>query len=393
LTLKVPIQKFLNISEFDFFSQVRVKVHRTGQEIKPYETTYVTIYKQSADSYLLAYTFYSTQTRMVLRCERNNEITVKVEDYRQGPVFRTRCDIYLVDKKILENVDEKTIGSKYIHKQRAVLEPSAPYRAGIIYDAPKKQFQAKPTEDIWVNVDKPTIFIGTPIYYTAERTLSQFVEGLNRLDTSMVKDIVHYYVDDSLDPGWHKKIPASKIRTIVLYNSLPKEFNSRYRITAAQNIMRDRFFLENMDYFLMLESDIILKGNELSELLLANADVASGVCGYRKSTFWWSRVDFGDGGILQSEFSGQKGLRFRRWSLSEGDEKEFRFVPITGFAFGLTLFKRKVIEAIPFEHDPRFLDHSDVFYVRRCCEQGLNMIGCRDAVPDHLDVGGGKPNY
>lgn len=373
------------IPESSTSSRITVKVFRTGQDIFANDYRYLKIYKVD-DAYVLTYTFYHTGTILVLRCSET-EKTIRIEKYIQNPILPTSCNIYLAGQKIFENVNEMSVGQLVALERVKVSTPPSPKRE--MYLAPDKKFLRRRIEELWVQAPKPKVFVGTPIYYTADRTLRQFVEGLNRLDTSMVEDIKHYYVDDSPDPNWHSKIPSSKIKTEVLYNSLSPDLNSRTRIKEAQNILR-RIFLEGgWEYFLILESDIILKGNELGELLVANADVASGVCGYSKTTFWWGKVDFSS--IKQVEFSGKKGLRFQRWTPS--DEKTYRFAPITGFAFGLTLFKRKVLEAIQFEHDPRFLDHSDAFFVKKCCEQGFSMVGCRDAVPDHLDIGGAKPNY
>jgi len=382
----------LRIPESLIFSKIAVKVIRTGQDISLNDWRYVKVYKVDNNIYILTYQFYFTGTMLILKCEeKEKQIVITVDKYIQNPLLPTSCNVYLAGKKIFENLNDMGLGqSVIIEKTRLTAPPPPPPSPKPqLYVAPPKKFIPKRIEQVWVEAPKPKVFIGTPIYYTAERTLKQFVEGLNRLDTSMVEDIEHHYVDDSPDPEWHKRIPPGKIKTIVSYNSLAPELNSRIRIKEAQNILRKAFLEGAWDYFLILESDIILNGNELSELLIANADIASGVCGYSRTTFWWGKVDFSH--TNPSEFSGKRGLRFKRWIPS--DEKTYRFTPITGFAFGLTLFKRKVLEAIQFEHDPRFLDHSDVFFVKRCCELGFSMVGCRDAVPEHLDIGGAKPNY
>ena len=103
------------------FSALTVKVRRTGQIIRYDDTRYVAIYRTNGETYLFVYSFYSTLTKLRLSCEAKKEdLTVKVEGYRQGPIFKTSCDVYLADTKILADVDERSIGKQYVKS----LEPA-----------------------------------------------------------------------------------------------------------------------------------------------------------------------------------------------------------------------------------------------------------------------------
>jgi len=103
----VAIPSSLNISN------LTVKVLRTGQDITLKDSRYVKIYKLDDTSYLLVYTAYFTGTMLTLRCEeKDGTIVITVEDY-QNPSLPTSCNVYLNGEKILDNINELSIGAIY----------------------------------------------------------------------------------------------------------------------------------------------------------------------------------------------------------------------------------------------------------------------------------------
>lgn len=104
-------------------SQIKVKVHRTGQEIRTADEAYLKIYKLTENIYLLSYFCYFILTRLSIRCEKKNGVlAVKVEEYRQGPIFNTLCDIYLLEKTVMSDVDEKSLGLEIIIEPSKLME-------------------------------------------------------------------------------------------------------------------------------------------------------------------------------------------------------------------------------------------------------------------------------
>jgi len=186
LTLKTPIPNFSISSKISISPlPIKVKVHRTGQIITPTDPKYITIYRIDQDTYVFSFIFYSTLTRLALKSSyQKDKIIVKVEDYQHGPIFKTSCDIFIFEKKVMSNVNELSVGSQVEIQLSKLLAPELP--------APKlkKVVREGPLRRI-VHVDTFGVQCG----------IATYLENLMDPMIPLNKEIEHIVFAESIPPG------------------------------------------------------------------------------------------------------------------------------------------------------------------------------------------------
>jgi len=155
----------------------------------------------------------------------------------------------------------------------------------------------------------------------------------------------------------------------------PQDLKEKIRF-IAQNLNKARraFLNDDFQYFLNIDSDVIVPPFAISELLASGGDVAVGLYRMKQPPHTlspWVEEPAGSGKIRE---------------LTE-DELSQRFIEVHRFGFGCCLIKRRVLEAIEFEPDLSL--GPDFAFAKRCQEKGFKVVACTRVKCGHV-VSGNK---
>jgi len=146
----------------------------------------------------------------------------------------------------------------------------------------------------------------------------------------------------------------------------------RKNIAANLNRARKDFLADGFEYFLNIDSDIIVPPFAINEMIEAGSDIAVGLC----------RCRYGPPYNLSCAKQDPKKDGVYLVQLTE-EELAQRFVEVSWYGFGCILIKRHVIEAIPkFEADISF--GVDWMFARECHKRGFKAICCTRIKCEHL---------
>jgi len=140
-------------------------------------------------------------------------------------------------------------------------------------------------------------------------------------------------------------------------------------ISFNMNKARELFLDSGFDVFVNIDSDIIVPGNTLEELLLCGADVAVGLYRMRQKPHNlspWIEEPIGSGRIRELN----------------KEELSCRFVEVHRFGFGCILVRRNVLEDIEFE--PDFALGPDFAFAKKCQDKGFKVVACTKVRCSHL---------
>ena len=117
--------------------------------------------------------------------------------------------------------------------------------------------------------DYPKILIGCPTSYHKEYCLEKYIEGLKNIDYPNFDILL---IDNSEDDNYFNKIKSYNIPVI----KGPYFESARDRIVSSRNILREKA-IENYDYFLNLDQDVIPPKDIIERFLSHKRRVLTGI--------------------------------------------------------------------------------------------------------------------
>jgi len=153
----------------------------------------------------------------------------------------------------------------------------------------------------------------------------------------------------------------------------PEDLRTKIKnIVYNLNTARKYFLESNFQYFLSIESDVIVPSFAVKEFIKAESDITVGIY----------RLHSGNLSCLKQEKNMDEihPIPLTRKDLSK------RFIPIDWFSFGCMLLKKEVLEEIEFEADFALLH--DFAFSKRCKERGFKAICCTKVKCGHISPSG-----
>jgi len=230
------------------------------------------------------------------------------------------------------------------------------------------------------------ILVGSPTAAPYAYCLDAWISAAKSL-TYPAKTIA--LVDNSLSDDYYKLLQQQGIRALK-YPSFIKD--SRERLVASRNMLRQIVLDENYDYFLSLEQDVIPPPDVIERLLSHQKPVVSGV--YYK--YFDVRVNLPNGEVkavkkavpLLAAFSPQPDkMRY----LSAADVADERLLPISFCGLGCVLIRRDVLEKVSFRADVTVACHDDAWFCSDTTAARFPMFVDTGVKCKHL-ISGKPPN-
>ena len=185
---------------------------------------------------------------------------------------------------------------------------------------------------------QPKILIGCPTYQGQAFCLDRFLEGLQKLKGDF--DVL--FVDNSEYPGYFETLQQVKVEghKVVVLRDEPKDSgDSRIaRIISSRNGCREYFLKNNYDYLFFLDTDMISPPDAISQLLVVDADIASGN--------YLCRQDINGKLLVLPALYKHHGNQLATLTMEEA--KQDKLIDIAVCGLGCCLIKRQVLEKIAF---------------------------------------------
>lgn len=216
----------------------------------------------------------------------------------------------------------------------------------------------------------PKILIGAPTAAPYSYCLEEYINAVKSLTYKNCKLVL---VDNSEKEAYDKEIEKHGVKAI----KYPKYIeDSRERLAASRNILRDIVLNENYDYFLSLEQDVIPPKDIIEKLLSHKKDVITGIY-YKPMIIHLSHK----GKVIKSVkkimpllcgfVPGIEGT-IRFYTLDEVQEPGMFKVRSAGL--GCMLIHRKVLEKIKFRTTKDTNCHDDAWFSNDVFEKKFDMF-------------------
>ncbi|MEM4244785.1 MAG: glycosyltransferase family A protein [Candidatus Nanoarchaeia archaeon] len=204
-------------------------------------------------------------------------------------------------------------------------------------------------------MEKAKVLVGCPTSMHKAYCLKQYAEAVKKL-TYKKYDIL--LVDNSENDEYLEKIKDEGIKAIKgPYHELARE-----RIIKSRNILRQKT-IENYDYLLSLEQDVIPPPNIIEKLLSHEKEITTGI--------YFANNIMPDGSIalipLAYKLTDEKTLSMT--PLSEGEVFKDQLIKIVSCGLGCVLISKNVLKKIKF----RYEKDSPAFDDRWFCIDAYNL--------------------
>ncbi|MAG39504.1 hypothetical protein CMI41_00870 [Candidatus Pacearchaeota archaeon] len=120
--------------------------------------------------------------------------------------------------------------------------------------------------------DKLKILVAAPIYDKMEYCFEEFLMHLRGIEGSEFDILL---VDNSRSEEFFENL--SGIGGVKVFRDETSEEKNIHRLISSRNKILEYAFEKNYDYLLMMDSDVMAPKNILSDLVLSNKDVISGL--------------------------------------------------------------------------------------------------------------------
>jgi GT2 family glycosyltransferase len=205
-------------------------------------------------------------------------------------------------------------------------------------------------------VKLPKILVGCPVSDLKKYCTKEYINSVKSL-TYPNYDIL--LVDNSKEPYFYNNLKQQGIPIIKDKYIEP----ARARIINSRNILRQKV-LENYDYFLSLEQDVISPKDIIERLLAHNKDILTGV--------YYSYQTNNDVNLLTPllwQFINNDEVRY----ISNDEIQESKLMKVGACGLGCILISKKILEKIKFRYNPKSNCFDDMFF-------------CLDAKNNNYDI-------
>ncbi|MCK4260842.1 MAG: hypothetical protein KAX49_17830 [Halanaerobiales bacterium] len=204
------------------------------------------------------------------------------------------------------------------------------------------------------NLKKKKILIAVPIYDFKRYCMSEFLENLLTLSAEVCiidnsKEIDFF---DEICDFLENKRRKADFQVEYIGNRFSKTDSSRLKLTETRNELRNYFLSRNFDFFLSLESDVILTQSQLDNLFKNQRTERISVALLERpnsDTIISKKIEYIPSTICQ------------RFNYSF-EELENKILNVKGCHLGCTLIPREILQKIPFRYEPSLLTHDDTFF-------------------------------
>ncbi len=242
----------------------------------------------------------------------------------------------------------------------------------------------------------PKVLVGCPTYEGMNYCLAEFINRIKELTYKNYKILI---VDNSDKGEFFEKL--KKIEGIELIRDTNGKTNMD-KLVNSRNRIIDFALMENYEFILMLDQDVIPPKNVIEELLACNKDVVSALYyNYFMSGGRGESLPVAWMPVTKEEFEEMKkrvtfpssvksNLDLRR-HITEEEASSGNVLEVMHPSAGCILIKRKVFEKIRYG----LLDlgginaktSDDIFFIKKASEQGFRIYCNTNVRCDHLVAG------
>lgn len=227
---------------------------------------------------------------------------------------------------------------------------------------------------------KPKVLIFTPTYEGKHYCFNEFIDHCSKLTYPNIKHII---VDNSKTDEYANKLKRKLSKTNIDVYHVDRGNNSREALARSQNFARRMAIEGEYDYIFSLESDVFTPYNVIECLMIQGKPIIGALyfIGDKNSQ---ERIPC----ITISKYLEEKGHYGTRLL----EPKEFydylnRGVKqVQSCGLGATLIRRDIFTKFPFNYDPRFMGHSDIYYYNKLFQALIPAYVHTDLVCDHRNV-------
>jgi hypothetical protein len=214
------------------------------------------------------------------------------------------------------------------------------------------------------------VLVGSPTAAPYAYCLPAYATAIKTLTYPNQKGVL---VDNSEAEDYTKTIETAGL-TAIHYPKFIKD--SRERLAASRNILRDLTLKEDYDYFLSLEQDVIPPTDIIERLLAHKKDVATGVyCKPFTLSYTHKGKVVKQVKKLMPLLCGPiPGTKEKMHLFSTKEVAEPKVIPVRYAGLGCMLIHRKVLEKIKFRIDTAIPCHDDVFFSHDIATNNFSMV-------------------
>jgi len=236
----------------------------------------------------------------------------------------------------------------------------------------------------------PKILVGCPTYDSKAYCLSEYANAVKSLDYENYDILL---VDNSEAKGYYEKIKSLGLEAWRLEE---KGLPQNERLAFCRNVLR-KLTLENYDYFLSLEQDIIPPKDIIKKLLSHSKKIVSAVYsivmdnGKPMPLLWrFLEKEEMEGLVeknpgLKYEIDGikQNNPRFcKRFEMEELPQK--RLIKIAACGLGAVLVHKDVFKKIMFRSRGGKEAYDDMFFCQDAFSKGFEIFADTGVICEHL---------
>lgn len=216
----------------------------------------------------------------------------------------------------------------------------------------------------------PRILIGAPTAAPYQYCLQEYAD---RVKTLRYPNYGVLLVDNSEHPGYEKIIEQAGIKAIRAPVFIK---DSRERLAASRNILRDYALKEGYEYLLSLEQDVIPPADILERLLAQQKPTITGV--YFKPftlTYTHQGKELKKAKKLMPLLCGIiPGVRTKMHLFSAEEVADAKVMQVRFSGLGCILIQHRVLEKIPFRVNTNIPCHDDVWFSQDLWSQRIPLF-------------------
>lgn len=213
------------------------------------------------------------------------------------------------------------------------------------------------------------ILVGCPTSNYHEYALKEYAEAVKNL---IYKNYDILLVDNSKDDSYMKKLKEFGLQAV----KGPWHEESRERIVASRNILRQKVIDDKYDYFLSLEQDVIAPNDFIEKLLQHKKRVVTGI--YFNYINTKKEIELAP--VVWSRVNMEKEERY----FLKPSELNKGLIKIAMSGLGCILIHRSVLEKIKFRYEKQYPAFDDIFFGLDCKNNNIGIYADTNIACKHL---------
>ena len=164
------------------------------------------------------------------------------------------------------------------------------------------------------------------------------------------------------------------------------DFVRGYDCAQARNRIAQQAIAEEADYVLMVDSDVIVPGNAIVDMLSCDADVVIGICAHRNN----SNIYEGLTSVCKDDGEKDYTHQYTGKEITELREKGVYKIKVHGGGMGCTLIKTDVFRRLEYPYF-KWIDYGngtvlseDLYFCEQCKNAGISIYSDTRVTPLHI---------